>query len=91
VGAARAWRSGGLHINGKALDGMKTATQLRSATEALKAMVLRGALAANGVGSINWPDGSVDDFGGPWEALPARTKLHWESLVRVVEPAIAGL
>jgi hypothetical protein len=59
--------------------------------EQLKAMILRGALAANGVGCVTWPDGSSDDFEGPWDRLPTRVKLHWESLVRVVEPAIAGL
>lgn len=61
------------------------------ATDTLKAIILRGAHSANGVGSVTWPDGSTDDFEGGWDELPVRVKLHWESLVRVVEPVIMGL
>jgi hypothetical protein len=64
--------------------------EIAQRTETLKAMVLRGALAANGVTRIAWPDGVEDDLDGRWDTLPLRVRMKWESLVRVVEPSIAG-
>lgn len=54
-----------------------------------KGHLIRGALAANNVQRINWPDGVTDKFDEGWTSMSPELRAHMESLGRVVFDMLA--
>jgi hypothetical protein len=57
----------------------------------IRALALRGAVAASGVARVEWPDGISDDLSARWDALPPAYQQLWAALARTVSGTMEEL